>query len=236
MINYNTFLKSINEGLIKTYSIHFLKSQLIKLIDMIYKKKWDIYDEDDYIILRIFDKLTKDDTEIILDKIKISGFFISTLGSDNQKNKYSLYSDFNNIETKKDLDNIDFENINSWYFQIEKKFEKKENYTGKIYHIIEKKKLNKILKNGLVPKHSNKKLHHPDRIYFYKDSGEKKEYIMRMIKEFKILEYREYVIIELNVNDIICYKDINSEGFYTTDNIHPNNILNICDSNWNKIN
>ena len=236
MINYKHFIEMLNEGLITTHSINFLQSQLINLINLVFKKGYYLFDDDDVITLRIYDKLTKSQVELILYKIKISGYFISIVGSDIKLKKETEYDNLDIIETEKDLDKLDFENINSWYFQIEKKFEKKENYTGKIYHITKQNKIKKINKNGLVPKHSNKKLHHPDRIYFYKDDNNIKMNLSMMIKQFKELDNSEYCIIELDVNDINCYKDINSEGFYTTGNIHPKNIINIFDYEWKIIN
>lgn len=116
-----------------------------------------------------------------------------------------------------------------WYFSFEQKFEPGSSPGKKyLYHITDKKYLDKILKIGLVPKSKPKLTFHPDRIY---------------LGDLEVLEtiidtYLEYVanpvLLKIDITGLKLSRDNNatqptddkSEGiaYFTSENISPKRI------------
>lgn len=111
--------------------------------------------------------------------------------------------------------------------RFEPKFDDKINISkySEIFHVTDKKYLDSITKKGLVPKTKSKIADHPDRIYFMPS----KEDAIKISKDFR-LNIKDLLILKIDTKslpkDIIFYKDPNSEGFYTYDNI-PKNLIQI---------
>jgi len=120
------------------------------------------------------------------------------------------------------------------YFSFEAKYDiPVEKYPKILYHVCESKHVNKILKNGLIPKSRSKKSFHPDRIYLTKTT----ELAYELANFFnKGSSNREWAILEIDTSTIEDYlklfKDPNylDKGYFTLNNITPyciklNNVL-----------
>ena len=99
----------------------------------------------------------------------------------------------------------------------------------KLYHTTNLVHLDKIMKIGLCPKNDNRKVHHPERIYFCYNLKD----IEKMAKQLKAndlfnnLKESVYIILEVDSTKIQkIYKDPQSNGCYTYENIHPKYIKN----------
>lgn len=145
---------------------------------------------------------------------------------DNKKNyrpfHFSNYSDGFYGNTKNgeiSLDDFLMENndrIKSFSLKIEAKYGKKY-YQDKdeiFYHMTEKKLVNKILKNGLIPKSYG---NFPERIYLSKNVSD----IEEMIGDF----IQDKTIFKVNVKGLNIYEDPrHPNAYYTYDNINPNRL------------
>ena len=95
----------------------------------------------------------------------------------------------------------------------------------KLYHLTIREYINKINKNGLVPKSKSKLSNHLDRIYVCKDQSDCYKLIAKMKLYFldkKHIDFR-YVIYEIDMIglNIKMYNDPNfSKGYYIIDNIN----------------
>lgn len=118
---------------------------------------------------------------------------------------------------------------------LEAKFDiKVEDIPKTLYHSTHKKNLNKILKNGLVPKSESKLSKHPDRIYLtnrYEHVYYFSKYILDFYSKVNFYEH-DSVILKIDTTtdlDIRLYVDINlsETGYYTIDNIPPKYITHL---------
>lgn len=94
-----------------------------------------------------------------------------------------------------------------------------------VYHVTSGKKLEKILKQGLVCKSKSKKSYHPERIYLGTEINTLK-YLYRDID----FDVSDPVVLKIDLRGIKekmkFYEDPHFEtGIYTTDNIPPNRII-----------
>lgn len=106
---------------------------------------------------------------------------------------------------------------------IKPKFDEKD-LPGKpsiLYHVTPKRSVEKILQIGLVPKHKDKLVYHPDRVYLIDEL----ELAYGLKKEFQRLDKIEYDILKIKMKDldIKLYADVDypQHGFYTLENIPP---------------
>lgn len=90
-----------------------------------------------------------------------------------------------------------------------------------MYHVTPKRNVDKILKMGLVPKHKDKLVHHPDRVYLLDEL----ELAWGLKMEFQRLYHMEYEILKVSMKDVDVrlYADVDypQHGFYTLENIPP---------------
>jgi hypothetical protein len=110
---------------------------------------------------------------------------------------------------------------------------------GIVYHLTDYCHINKILKNGLVPKHKDKWSPHPDRIYLLIDNN--KQIINLLIEQMGYYKEDKHPVllkIDLKKNPIgtirlfedqMFSNDEDIYGIFTAENIHPQCIIDIID-------
>jgi hypothetical protein len=103
-----------------------------------------------------------------------------------------------------------------------------------MYHVTPKRNVDKILKIGLVPKHKDKLVYHPDRIYL----TDELELAWGLKKEFERIEKTECEILKVSTKDldIKLYSDVDARqfGYYTMENIPPQFISILPESEYRK--
>lgn len=106
---------------------------------------------------------------------------------------------------------------------IKQKFDQKD-IIGKpsiMYHVTPVKNIEKIFRIGLIPKHKDKLVSHPDIVYL----TDELELAWGLKKQFERIEKSECEILKVLTKglDIKLYSDVDSRvnGFYTLDNIPP---------------
>ena len=238
---------SLNEGLIKTYSLETAKEYIEYqyLVDVLTPTDIPLYDitinnDKIYIILNNEqDNYTTDIVKGLVSKIYSCGYFISC-----------FIVDTKNIKNKKLL-TIE-EITDNWYKKLiqikiicEPKFQISVNIPDKLYHVSDIKFKEKIFKIGLIPKSLGKNSNHPDRIYC---SNSLKD-CYKLINTFKLKNIKrtdgtKYCIFEIDsqnlttsnykneVEKVQFFEDINFKeyGVFTYCNIHPK-YLQIVDDN-----
>lgn len=113
---------------------------------------------------------------------------------------------------------------------LEPKYDSKVSIPKKLYHASPIRFKDKILKIGFIPKTGNKNSKHPDRIYL----TDNLETSIRFGENIKKEQHCGYCIYEINgdcINNL--YSDINlrNGGYYTSENISPNNFKLIKEFN-----
>lgn len=105
-----------------------------------------------------------------------------------------------------------------------------------LYHVTPSYRIEKIMKNGLCPRHDNNNVYFPERIYLLSEKS--------LENEIKTLSYnlniflnkekqtKEYAVLTIDTNlipaNVNFRKDGNYErGFWTTENIPPSCIVNV---------
>jgi hypothetical protein len=223
LMDYNTYLKQIynlnkhddfkiyetskveklNEGLIKTQptelSVRILQKRFPTLIIEM-RELYDITIEGEMMELKNY-----------LPIINNLGYFISLLTIDGE-NWISEYND----------------NTIPLCIFLEPKYDVIINpLPKKLYHATLSKNDNNILKIGLYPKSNSKISKHPERIYLTDSLERAKEFGIYLTE----INQKPHSIFELNTDNlkINLYRDINmaDKGFYTINNIPPNNITKI---------
>ncbi len=245
--HFSDYIKSINEGLIKTYPGDVvLKDILNTLKDMFINVSGSF--DDDKIILRIdqFNEISLNKIENLFDHINSfiinrggwfpSNMFITNIYGSERLIKYNFYdiiSNHNNIV-----------NITITY---ESKFDRFDmNVPDKLYHLSIKEYSKKINKYGLIPRSKSKLSSHLDRIYLCKNyqdcidlipkmlfyyTGEKDENIYKLGKKLFNKDITP-VIYEIDNSDKLINKlfldiNYNEKGYYTLSNIKPDRITTI---------
>lgn len=226
---YESRLKSLNvklfkEGLIKTYPFDFAVQRLgeygtVKLIsNKIYlglKKEY-------------FNKI-----EGLVKYINTLGYFASTFKvlSKDQEVSPDNYKNFN--DAKEVLSAVD--NAQQVWIEIEAKY---DDSTGDapsfFYHLTSKNALDKIKKQGLVPRSKSKKSYHPDRIYIVDDLKSLSQLLIQFL-EIEGKELSDYVVLKIDYNLTSkpkIYNDPNflSLGYYVVDNIPPEAIVDTVEA------
>jgi len=226
MLKYNNY---IHEGLIKSYDIKVLINSLENLFEK-YDRPFDIIDyDDDVIILKTRDKTWKsengdNDRHLLngfINILRTTGWYINTY----DKNMTSYKTKFST-----DVMDTNFITLN---FSLVKIYDKKISTIPPIlYHVTGLKNIDKIKKQGLVPKSKNKIEYHLDRVYLTSNYDIAEEFL-------KILNYNydsdDYTILTINTNNINNLKlyydptyyhnsEENYDTFYTYDNIPPYSI------------
>lgn len=140
--------------------------------------------------------------------------------NDEDYDEYSLDS----IIENQDKLNIDLYKLD---FICQEKFTDKVKIPDILYHGTYLAYINKIRKNGLIPKNNN---NHPERIYF-SDSRS----IIRQIYNYR----NDYILLRINVPENIkneFYIDYNHDcSYFTYECIHPKYIEVLTDNGWKKL-
>jgi hypothetical protein len=226
--------KKLNEGLISTTPIHDAYNILSRVFkyreDPVVPIRKDVRNNRLYIEINT---LPLNTIQFLLKTINNLGYFVSQImvlgiSYDKKKENYEQfrYSDpkINEILNEKD----EYQEI---WLNIEAKFDIDSETPKVLYHVTDKKHLNKILRIGLVPKSKSKKAYHPDRIYFVSDLRDARD----LMDELYSLpnNKNEYLILKItgeNLN-IKSYQDPNFQGFgfYTLENIPPQFIVDVIE-------
>lgn len=125
-----------------------------------------------------------------------------------------------------------FEDIKITY---EPKFDLLISVPNKLYHVSFNIYEDNIIKKGLIPKSKNKLTYHLDRVYLSETINDSKILIPQLKFQLKNSFYGnikmrnvelKWILLEIDTNklDIKLYKDPNSSGYYTIDNIPPNKL------------
>ena len=220
--------QQLNEGLIKTYPLKYLKKSLSDILS----HSWnnfsfkDIRDD-----LKTFTELRIDFSENItveeflelFKNLTLCGYFISSINiiTNNNLEKRETYTIFK----QKYLNSTWFKNFKQLEIRIEPKFDiidKEESdilafIPNIIYHVTNTKNVTKILKKGLIPKSNNIRSNHPERVYF---CG-----LLKDALEIAPKLHIDWIILKIEITDQNKYKfyrDPNYKNhFYSYDNFSP---------------
>jgi len=220
MKKHEDFIFGLKEGLILTHDINKYSSNItdyIKQMDV--KYSLDIVDKLKF-KLSLFN-VNKNFLDIIIHKCYVLGYFPSFywITKNNMENGF------------KTLIELDL------YEKIEIIFDAKYEdglYTNNIicpdilYHLSYQKHEDSILKKGLYPKSKKRISDHPERIYLFDDCDETEN----LLKSLKLSDLKNninesYILLEINctTTKLILHSDPNYKiGYFTYDNINPNNI------------
>jgi hypothetical protein len=235
MLSFENFILRQNEGLVETYpldeSIRILERGLA---DFPYWVNIDKKYENNSFSIRFDGVINVNELEWLMNLINNLGYYCSAYNLfKNKKRKYFIWV------SKGDYLN-DIKNCNEVEFLFESKFDEiLKHKPSIIYHVTERKNIEKIIKIGIVPKSKHKKTYHMDRIYvaLHLDLSIKIKnmFIYDKIRNSKLpVGYDdikdEYIILELNITDnfykdMKIYKDPNMKGgYYIYNNIRPQDI------------
>lgn len=168
------------------------------------------------------DKLRK-----VHDKMtKAFGWFLSAVGTDDLGDPYWEQEMVDEIDIDETVRLLkwyveEYDDEFPAYMIYERKFEKEYDLKPTtLYHVTSLDSINKIKRQGLVPKSRNKKSIHPDRIYLVVKKED--------FNNTDLLDYiNKPVILEIDNSklNLKLHHDINFDGaVYTTDNIPPQSI------------
>ena len=228
------FTGDIYEGLIKTVDIDRATNILIKKFNSL--PGIDIVNNDKEIKIGFepqyaASELSKYSSSNLVDPnisevIKLAnnlGYFPSVFAYEkNNKTKVEKYSNSKLREIMNDVE-PDF-----LAFSLEKKYDEITDVPEFVYHITDKKYLDKIKSIGLTPKTKSKLAFHPERVYVALD----KDDVLRLWKRMNIfIPDKQGILLKINTKglDNVFYNDPNfkNKGVYTYNNIPSSNISNI---------
>lgn len=173
---FKNFSKLLEEGLIHTYpiktAVKIIKRELFPF-DL--KFKVEVEEETDSIFIKGYSESFVDvDILKIFRIISLCGYFPSTLQFYDIDDNLIDFIKYRELKNKKEEDSfiseVKSKNIKSYFIEIicEAKFNKRiYDVPKKLYHVthFSDGKIDKILKNGLVPKSNSKRAFHTERIY-----------------------------------------------------------------------
>lgn len=227
MKHIRTYKQHLDEGLIKTYSL----KEFVKHLNIMSKSKYPHIiknaetspDGHVYIIIDIKKPNSIEFVKSLIELINTLGYYIANTNFRGRNtDEETSHTPKNNEEFLSIAKEASETNgVEGLELSIEPKFEKE--VTGKfttLYHITEKKHLEKILKQGLVPRSKSKMSYHPERIYLANKraiSG-----IYRKYSEF----VKDPILLIVDVKGLKLYPDINANdgAYFTTTNIDPERI------------
>lgn len=227
--DFETFLKNsisketIDEGLIKSQSPD-LAYQIFRRIaedsNVTYIKQRGSF---------FINILNLEDSSLqrLFNSFKQMGYFISEIITINKGESDSEYKSFkyseealkNILSNKNDLSLLSIQ-VNGYYIN------KKEDVPKLLYHITKKSLVEKINKQGLIPKSKSKKVYHPERVYFAIDF-----YSATALKKDFEKYYNDGMVLltisteKLKGVDFYEDPDFSKFGVYTLDNIPPSAII-----------
>ena len=150
------------------------------------------------------------------------GYFIATISKDISEDSTDEEWLNRNIKDKSKIEETLLNN-KKISISIEPNFDTKVNFDGKyLYHTTNKKNLDKIMKNGLIPKTKNTRSFYPERVYLAPDE----KYLKTIKYQLENDKPDEYVDLKIkNYKELSLYKDVRFKGgFYTYDTIAPKHI------------
>jgi len=218
--NFNNEL--ISEGLIMSVEYEQIVDKLNNLLKK-YKVKGNshIYTSNDRVQLDIYGiKLLKNKKEFYNEfksLLNLLGYYISN------------YAINDGESIKKDLSFDIFSQNDSFVIWLNKKFDYEKGTPVELYHITYKRHLDKIKKQGLIPKSKSIIERHPDRIYLFLELDDARNYTG--LRDLYSDESPEYLILKIDtrlLKRIKLYEDPKFDkdilALYTYDNIPPNSI------------
>lgn len=224
MMNYNDYISSIKEGLIKTHNItkHW-STLLINLTGIGINCNIDVIDKFRYrIVINNPNILRNSDVfDLFFSYNNNMGYFPCYMFF--EKNGLQNHFTFNKKLFTKNI-NCDIIKI-----EFESKYEdglyKNDlNIPDKCYHLSPTKNRDNILLNGLCPKSRHRKTFHPDRIYMFYDLDHTKE----ILKSLKVNDTYNGIIHNYDLWEVFLEKQMiihtdpyYPKGFFTYDNIRP---------------
>jgi len=148
------------------------------------------------------------------------GYFCSNMKGENINNEFKIFK-----YSEDNFKTLIYDNYNLINFSFEAKYDIFiERIPEVLYHLTPTQNVEKILKNGLVPKSRSKKSYHPDRIYLVKNVEDLTPLFMDFYEKTRI---NKWTILKINteiISDYLqIYKDPNfkEKGYYTLNTIHP---------------
>lgn len=171
--------------------------------------------------------LSDSELERLFNSFKQMGYFVSeiiTIKKDEPDSNYASekFTEDNlqkSLLNKEELKLLSLQ-VNGYYVnQI-------ENEPNLLYHITKKSLLDKIKKQGLVPKSKSKKVYHPERVYFALDINS----ALALTKDFKQYFNDDMLLLTIStekLNNVKFYEDPDYAkfGVFTLDNIPPQAIV-----------
>ncbi len=239
--NFKDYLDSINEGLIKTLDGEKAINYLVQTLSLLNFDVSGNFNNDDKITFTInnFDKIQYNRLDDLFDTISsiminLYGWFPSTMLINNKLHK----------KYDEDYIKLNISDINNITIEFDSKFDEVQNDKfEKMYHITIQEYDHKIKKYGLFPKSKSKLSPHTDRIYLCKSIedcemlipqmklyySEERDTNLYKLNNKKYRKNTKWIIYEIsNTSNLKLYKDpryIN--GYYTLDNINPQDIREI---------
>lgn len=238
MKNYSKFVELTNKSKIYNFPSDLIKEGLIKSVDFdTFVKRIEVlfskYDET--VNIQQFRQGVMITIDITSFDKKLYDEFLSILNVCGYLISYYFYVSGNIIKGYPELPDMFNKDYTTITLNAIKKFDI-ENFEGipeYLYHVTEKKYLNKILEKGLIPRSNSKIEKHPERIYVtnsikgaisFKDTLENMytdlNFVIlkidtKLLKTIKL--YYDPIFFE-NEED---YKKLKFKAFYTYENISP---------------
>lgn len=225
MLDYKKYIELIKEGLIYTHNIQKYYGSLdIELNGIGVRHKINIISKFLYELeILNSNELNDDILEFVIDlNQNLLGYIPSYIWVEND------YGINGFIFNEKYLSN-NYKNIK---IRFEAKYEdglyKNDLKVPSIaYHLSPQSHKEKILKNGLYPKSKNRKSYYSERIYLFYDLSDCENLLKTLKFNDKINNINtNYILYKIKMNDyMIIHTDPNyDKGFYSYDNISPNDI------------
>lgn len=239
-IEFNGYFHDLNIKLLENFNYKLIKEGLIRSVD------YDIAVEK--LKKLVFKYKLKGQVKLYFpyeDRIEINIYGVSFI------DKKSFYNEFKSLlnllgyyvssyvneyldTIKKDIPFSVFNDYDEITIWLNKKFDFEKGVPIELFHLTQKKHINKINKQGLIPKSKNVIEKHPDRIYLFLDEEDAKNFTV-------LKDLYSYSDVRMTIDDFILLKidtrllknlklyedpkfDKNIIAFYTYDNISPNAI------------
>ena len=195
----------IREGLIMTHSLDYTVNHIKRFLGNLYSVIHN-YNNNESIFVVYFK--TKDkNVDTLLKFTNNMGYFVSSYVKDGDL--------FKPVGDLTDIDGLRFE----------AKYDMEAiNLNRYIYHVTDKKNLDKILKIGLTPKTKSKLSYHPERIYLAKNENSVND-IIELFKRGNFIN--EPLVLKIDTNNLPNVFLVDKQfdgGVYTQQNIPPKNI------------
>jgi hypothetical protein len=225
MLKYSDFVVMIKDGLITTHNLNKCDSIIDRTLSDL-KIWYNVeFNYNDGLFKVLFEEtLNENQLEYMFHIFNNLGYYISY---------YKIYN------TKKMVKSFPWISVNLFLKEsknkdkcelfFDSKYDEELKYKpDNLYHVTKIENLNKIKKNGLIPKYDKKGDWRLDRIYF--SLNKKDVFKIKEQNEFRDKMYGnnfKYVVLEIDINNIgnlKLYKDPRSSGVYTYNHFNPKSI------------